>query len=139
MHQLRQLFERITLPQRIWLAAAAVAVIGGITMLTRWTEERDFKPLFTGLAAEDAGSLVAKLRESGVEYRLADNGTAVLVPSGKVAEARLQMAAAGLPKSGRVGFELFDKTNFGTSEFAEQVNYHRAIEGELERSVMSIR
>ena len=64
MHQLRQLFERITLPQRIWLAAAAVAVIGGITMLTRWTEERDFKPLFTGLAAEDAGSLVAKLRES---------------------------------------------------------------------------
>src|ERR1043166_5922553 len=139
MHQLRQLFERITLPQRIWLAAAAVAVIGGITMLTRWTEERDFKPLFTGLAAEDAGSLVAKLRESGVEYRLADNGTAVLVPSGKVAEARLQMAAAGLPKSGRVGFELFDKTNFGTSEFAEQVNYHRAIEGELERSVMSLR
>src|SRR5208337_3321439 len=62
-----------------------------------------------------------------------------LVPSASVAELRLQMASAGLPKSGRIGFELFDKTNFGASEFAEQVNYHRAIEGELERSVMSIR
>ena len=83
--------------------------------------------------------MVAKLHEGGVEYRLADNGSTILVPSDKVAEARLQMAAAGLPKSGRIGFELFDKANFGASEFTEQVNYHRAIEGELERSVMSIR
>ena len=83
--------------------------------------------------------MTAKLRELGVDYRLADNGSTILVPSDKVAEARLQLASAGLPKSGRIGFELFDKTNFGASEFAEQVNYHRAIEGELERSVMSIR
>jgi flagellar M-ring protein FliF len=74
-----------------------------------------------------------------VEYRLASGGSTILVPSDKVAEARLQMASAGLPKSGRIGFELFDKANFGASEFTEQVNYHRAIEGELERSVMSIR
>ncbi len=69
---------------------------------------------------------------------MSENGSAVLVPSGKVAELRLQLAAAGVPKSGRIGFELFDKSNFGTSDFAEQVNYHRALEGELERSVMSL-
>jgi len=139
MNQLTQLWKRLTWNQRIWIAAVTVAVIGGLVELNRWNQERDFKPLFTGLAPEDAGTVTAKLRELGVEYRLSDNGSAILVPSEKVAEARLQLASVGLPKSGRIGFELFDKTNFGASEFTEQVNYHRAIEGELERSVMSIR
>src|SRR5579863_5392476 len=139
MNQLTQLWKRLTWNQRIWIAAAALAVIGGLTQLNRWNQERDFKPLLSGLAAEDAGTVTAKLRELGVEYRLGDNGSAILVPFDKVAETRLQLASAGLPKSGRIGFELLDKANFGASEFAEQVNYHRAIEGELERSVMSIR
>jgi len=123
----------------IWIAAATLAVVGAIATLAHWNQERDFKPLFTGVAAEDAGPLLTKLREAGAEYRLADNGSTILVPSGSVAELRIEMASAGLPKSGRIGFELFDKANFGASEFAEQVNYHRAIEGELERSIMSIR
>lgn len=139
MNQLKQIFDRLSWPQRIWIAVAALAAIGAIAWLNHWNDERDFKPLFSGLADEDAGALVSKLHESGVEYRLAANGSTILVPSDKVAEARLQMASAGLPKSGRIGFELFDKANFGASEFTEQVNYHRAIEGELERSVMSIR
>jgi flagellar M-ring protein FliF len=139
MNQFKQIFDRLSWSQRIWIAVAVVAVIGGLTYVNHWNDERDFKPLFTGLADEDAGALVTKLHEAGVEYRLAANGSTILVPSDKVAEARLQMASAGLPKSGRIGFELFDKANFGASEFTEQVNYHRAIEGELERSVMSIR
>ncbi len=139
MNQLKQIFDRLSWSQRIWIAVAVVAVVGGLVWLSHWNDERDFKPLFSGLADEDAGALVAKLHEAGVEYRLAGNGSTILVPSDKVAEARLQMASAGLPKSGRIGFELFDKANFGASEFTEQVNYHRAIEGELERSVMSIR
>jgi flagellar M-ring protein FliF len=139
MNQISRLFRKLSMAQRIWLAAITLAVIGGIFGLARWNQERDFKPLFTGVAAEDAGRLLAKLREGAVEYRLTDNGTTVLVPSARVADLRIEMASAGLPKSGRIGFELFDKTNFGASEFAEQVNYHRAIEGELERSVMSIR
>jgi flagellar M-ring protein FliF len=139
MNQIVRLFRRLSIAQRIWLASATLAVIGGIATLAHWNQERDFKPLFTGIAAEDAGPLLARLREGTVEYRLADNGTTVLVPSGRVAALRIEMASAGLPKSGRIGFELFDKANFGASEFAEQVNYHRAIEGELERSVMSIR
>jgi flagellar M-ring protein FliF len=139
MTQLKQIFDRLSWSQRIFIAAAVMAVIGGLAWVNHWNDERDFKPLFSGLADEDAGALVTKLRESGVEYRLASNGSTILVQSDKVAEARLQMASAGLPKSGRIGFELFDKANFGASEFTEQVNYHRAIEGELERSVMSIR
>jgi len=139
MNQLKQIYDRLSWTQRIWIVVAAVAVIGGLSWVNHWNDERDFKPLFSGLADEDAGALVTKLHEGGVEYRLTNGGSTILVPSDKVAEARLQMASAGLPKSGRIGFELFDKTNFGASEFTEQVNYHRAIEGELERSVMSIR
>src|ERR1700676_4964360 len=139
MNQFRQIFDRLSWSQRIWIAVAVVAVIGGLAWVNHWNDERDFKPLFTGLADEDAGALVAKLHEASVEYRLANGGSTILVPSDKVAEARLQMASAGLPKSGRIGFELFDKANFGASEFTEQVNFNRAMEGELERSVMSIR
>ena len=139
MNQLRRIYDGLSWAQRIWLLVAALAAGGGLTALVHWNQERDFKPLYTDLGGEDAGALIAKLKETAVEYRLADNGTSILVPSEKVAEARIALAAAGLPKSGRIGFELFDKANFGASDFTEQVNYHRAIEGELERSVMSIR
>src|SRR5215472_14500974 len=138
MNQLRQMWDRLTLKQRIWLAVALVSVVSGLAALNHWNQERNFKPLFTGLAPEDAATVTAKLKELGTEYRLAENGSTILVPSEKLAEMRLQLAGAGLPKSGRIGFELFDKTNFGASEFAEQVNFNRAMEGELERSVMSI-
>jgi flagellar M-ring protein FliF len=137
MDQLKQLLAALSLGQRITIVIAALVVGGGLYGLTVWNRERDFRPLYTGLAPEDAGQVLAKLHESGVEYRVIDGG-AVLVPSAKVAELRLQMASAGLPKSGRIGFELFDKTNFGITDFAEQVNFRRAIEGELERSVMSL-
>src|SRR5262249_30366630 len=139
MNQLRQLFEKLSWKQRIWIAVAVVAVVGGLVELNHWNQERDFKPLLTGLAPEDAGTVTAKLKELNVEYRLGDGGSTILVPSATLAETRLQLASAGLPKTGRIGFEIFDKTNFGASEFAEQVNFNRAMEGELERSVMSIR
>ena len=103
-----------------------------------WQKESGFKPLFTGLAPEDASGIVQKLKESGVDYRLPESGGSVLVQSSRLAELRLTMAAAGLPKSGRIGFELFDKTNLGATEFTEHVNYRRALEGELERSVTSL-
>jgi len=138
MNQITQLWNRLSWAQRIGLFAVIAAVAGGMISLNHWNQERDFKPLFSGLAPEDAGAVTAKLRELGVDYRLSDTDT-ISISSDRIAEARLQLASAGLPKTGRIGFELFDKTNFGASEFAEQVNYHRAIEGELERSIMSIR
>jgi flagellar M-ring protein FliF len=139
MDQIKKIWSSLSWAQRIWLLVALVAVGGGVTAFSRWNDERDFKPLYSNLSAEDAGALVPKLKEAGFDYRLGDNGSTIMVSSARVAEARLAMAAQGLPKSGRIGYELFDKANFGASDFAEQVNYHRAIEGELERSIMSIR
>ena len=133
-----RLFSSLTLRQRITIGLAAIMTMAAILMVSRWNKERDFRPLYTSLSQEDAGAVLAKVRESGSEFRLSESGSTVLVPSGKVAELRLQLATAGIPRSGRIGFELFDKNNFGTSDFAEQVNYHRALEGELERSVMSL-
>src|SRR5579864_5202775 len=138
MDQFRKLIANLSIAQRITIALVAVAVAAGLYGLVHWRQESDFRPLYTTLASEDAGSVVQKLKESGVAYRLSENGSTVLVPSAKVAEVRLEMASAGLPKSGRIGFELFDKTNFGATEFVEHINYGRALEGELERTVMSL-
>jgi flagellar M-ring protein FliF len=138
MDQIKRLLENLGWKQILSIVLVVAAVVGGLNVFSRWNRDRDMRPLYSSLAPEDAAAVLAKLRESGVDFQLSDNGTAVLVPSGKVAEMRLQLAAAGVPKSGRIGFELFDKSNFGTSDFAEQVNYHRALEGELERSVVSL-
>jgi flagellar M-ring protein FliF len=138
MEQLKKLIANLSAMQRVTIVLAALAVGAGLFELVRWKQESDFRPLYTTLASEDAGAVVQKLKESGVEFRLSENGSTVLVPSAKVAEVRLEMAAAGLPKSGRIGFELFDKSNFGATEFVEHINYRRALEGELERTVMSL-
>ena len=138
MDQIKNLLASLTWKQMLSLVVAAAGVIAGLSALSHWNRERDFRPLYSQLSSDDAAAVVAKIREGGSEYRLSENGSVVLVPSGKVAELRLQLAAAGVPKSGRIGYELFDKTNFGASDFTEQVNYHRALEGELERSVMAL-
>ncbi|MFN0101619.1 MAG: flagellar basal-body MS-ring/collar protein FliF [Bryobacteraceae bacterium] len=138
LQQLRELFLRLSMRQRLLIGGAAVLVIALILGMRSWQTERNFKTLFQDLSAEDAGMVLARLKEAGTEIRLENGGKIIKVPAEKVDELRIQMASAGLPKSGRIGFELFDKPNFGTSEFAEQVNYHRAVEGELERSVMSL-
>ncbi|HLK49924.1 MAG TPA: flagellar basal-body MS-ring/collar protein FliF [Bryobacteraceae bacterium] len=135
---MKKLWDSLSNSQRISIIAVAVLTVAGLYAFSQWRHESDFRPLYTSMAPEDAAAVVQKLRESGVEYRLADNGATVLVPSAKQAESRLTLAAAGLPKTGRIGFELFDKSNFGATEFVEHINYQRALEGELERSVMSL-
>jgi flagellar M-ring protein FliF len=136
--QLKQIFQRLSIKQRISIAMALTGVCLAVVFLSRWVHERDYRSLFTSLTSEDAGAIVRKLKESGVDYRLDDNGGSVLVPSARVSEMRLELASAGIPKSGRIGFELFDKTNLGVTDFTEHVNYRRALEGELERSVTSL-
>jgi flagellar M-ring protein FliF len=138
MDQLRKFVASLSVRQRLTIAASAILVIVALSGFLHWNRERDFKPLYSNLSSEDAGAVLSKLRESGIEYRIRDSDSTILVPSERVAELRLQMATAGIPKSGRIGYELFDKTNLGITDFTEQVNYHRAVEGELERSVMAI-
>jgi flagellar M-ring protein FliF len=138
LEQARNLVSGMSMAQRISIVAVTLLAGAGIAALVHYRTESDFRPLYTAMAPEDAAPVVQKLRESGVEYRLADNGGTVLVPSARLAESRLTLAGAGLPKSGRIGFELFDKTTFGSTELVEHINYQRALEGELERSVMSM-
>src|SRR5258708_31419620 len=124
---MKSILNSLSRVQQVSLVLAAVLVVAAIFGTMRWNRERDFKPLYTGVAAEDAGAVVAKLKEGAAEYRVTDGGATILVPSGKVAETRLQMAALGLPKTGRTGYELFDKTNFGATQFTHQVNDSRAL------------
>jgi flagellar M-ring protein FliF len=133
-----KILANLTVRQRITIVVVAIAVCAGIYSLVGWRKEGDFRPLFTGLSPEDAAGIVQKLKESGADYRLPENGGSVLVPSARLAELRLTMASIGLPKSGRIGFELFDKVNLGATEFTEHVNYRRALEGELERTVTTL-
>jgi flagellar M-ring protein FliF len=135
---MKNILTSLSVRQKITIAVVALLIAAGIYSLVYWQKESGFKPLFTGLATEDASGIVQKLKESGVDYRLPESGGSVLVQSSRLADLRLTMAAAGLPKSGRIGFELFDKTNLGATEFTEHVNYRRALEGELERSVTSL-
>ena len=137
LEQWKTIWTNLPVRQRVTIGAAIAIVAAAVFGLTKWQHERDFKPLYTGMSAEDAGAVVAKLKESGVEFRVSDDGT-VSAPSSRQAELRLELANAGLPKTGRIGFELFDKANLGMTDFAEQVNYRRALEGELERSVRAI-
>jgi flagellar M-ring protein FliF len=135
---MNKILANLTARQRITILVVAIAVCAGLYSMVQWRREADFRPLFTGLSAEDAAGIVQKLKESGAEYRLPESGGSVLVPSTRLAELRLTMASIGLPKSGRIGFELFDKVNLGATEFTEHVNYRRALEGELERTVMAL-
>jgi flagellar M-ring protein FliF len=136
--QFNRLLRTLSTRQRWTIAVAVVLLAAGIYGFAAWERESGFRPLYNGMSPEDAALVLQKLKETGVPYRLSNNGGSVLVPEERVAELRLEMAGAGLPKNGRIGFELFDKANFGITEFAEHVNYRRALEGELERSVMSV-
>ena len=138
MDQFRKLFSSLSIAQRVAIGITLMAFIAGIASFVHWRRESDFRPLFTGMAPEDAAAIVQKLKESGVDFRLSENGSSVLVPTSRVDELRLEMAGAGLPRTGRIGFELFDKTNLGITDFTEHINYRRALEGELERSIRSL-
>ena len=138
MDQLKKLLSSLSAQQLTAIVLCAAAVVSGVVWFSRWQRESGLKPLYTSLSPEDATAMVQKLKESGVDYRVADNGTTLLVPEDKVPELRLEMAGAGLPQKGRIGFEIFDKTNFGVTDFTEHVNYRRAVEGELERTIMAL-
>jgi len=133
-----KLLANLTRTQIATILLVLAATGAGLYYFVRWRHENDFRPLYSELAAEDAGAIVERLKQSAVEYRLSADGRTVLAPSARVAELRLSLAGEGLPRNGKIGFELFDRTNFGATEFAEQINYRRALEGELARSVASL-
>ncbi|ANN66829.1 flagellar basal-body MS-ring/collar protein FliF [Bordetella bronchialis] len=126
-----------TVPKPLLLGAAA-AVIALIVAAVMWGRDPNYKVLFSNLDDRDGGAIVSALNQMNVPYRFNETGTAILVPAEKVYDARLQLAGQGLPRGGSVGFELLDNTRFGASQFTEQINYQRGLEGELARSIESM-
>ncbi|MDP3192378.1 flagellar basal-body MS-ring/collar protein FliF [Rhodoferax sp.] len=116
-------------------ASAAVALVAALLL---WNRGPDYGVLYSNLSDRDGGAIIASLQQMNIPYKFSEGGGALLVAANKVPEARLRLAAQGLPKGGSVGFELMDNQKFGTSQFAEQVNYQRALEGELARSINAI-
>jgi flagellar M-ring protein FliF len=116
-------------------AAAVLAIMAGIWM---WSQRTEYKVLFSNFTDKDGGAIVASLQQLNVPYKYADGGGAILVPAEQVHDVRLKLAAQGLPKGGGVGFELMENQKLGVSQFHEQVNFQRALEGEMARSIQSI-
>lgn len=131
-------FARTAGGQKILLAlgvAAVVAVMGAVWM---WGRQPDYRVLFSNFSDRDGGSIVAELEKMNIPYKYSEGGGAVLVPADRVHDARLKLASQGLPKGGNVGFELMENQKLGSSQFVERINFQRAMEGELARSIESV-
>ncbi|CFR08118.1 flagellar basal-body MS-ring/collar protein FliF [Yersinia kristensenii] len=129
---------RLRANPKIPLLIAAAAAIAIIVALMLWAKSPDYRVLYSNLSDRDGGDIVTQLTQLNIPYRFADNGGALLIPADKVHETRLRLAQQGLPKGGAVGFELLDQEKFGISQFSEQVNYQRALEGELARTISTL-
>lgn len=125
--------KNIPLTTKLLFAGAALTIFAIILTLLLWLPKEEYQLLYGNLSPEDAGNIISKLKEKKVPYEVRDN--AIYVPSNKVHELRLELAAQGIPSGGGVGFEIFDKTQIGLTEFSQRVNYIRALQGELQRTI----
>lgn len=131
----RDRWAKLALATRVAIAAAALLAIGALAFATASPRTPEKAVLFSNLTDDDAARIVEKLRGANIPYEFGSGNTTLLVPEKTVHETRLMLASEGLPSGGGVGFEVFDQQRFGESEFSEQVKYHRALEGELARTI----
>jgi flagellar M-ring protein FliF len=137
--QLVAFWRALPTPKRVLLVASTVGVLALSLGLVALGGNETYVSLFGELSTADAAAIVEKLKTQQVPYRLDETGTRVQVPESRVHELRLELASAGLPRGGGVGFEIFDKSQLGSTEFEQQVNLRRALEGELGRSISTVR
>lgn len=137
LDRLREAFQRLNSQQKMVLAVAVAAIIALVVGTILWSRQPDYKVLFSNIGEKDGGAIIAALEQQNIPHKMSDSG-AILVPAEKVHEIRLKLASQGLPRGGSVGFELMENQKFGISQFAEQVNYQRGLEGELARTIQSI-
>lgn len=130
--------NRLRANPKIPLMVASAAAVAIVVALVLWAKSPDYRTLFSNLSDQDGGAIVTQLQQMNIPYRFASQGGAIEVPADKVHELRLRLAQQGLPKGGAVGFELLDQEKFGISQFSEQVNYQRALEGELARTIETL-
>lgn len=137
VERLRDAFDRLGSQQKLVFMVATAAMIAIIVGAILWSRQPDWKTLFSNLNEKDGGTIVTALEQQNIPHRYSDNG-ALQVPADRVHDIRLKLASQGLPRGGMVGFELMENQKFGISQFAEQVNYQRGLEGELARTIQSI-
>jgi len=124
--------------QLVGLAVAVAAIVALIVGAWTWSQTPDYRVLYTNLADRDGGAIVQALNQMNVPYKFSDGGQAILVPGNVVYDTRLKLASQGLPKGSTTGFELMDQEKFGSTQFQEQINYQRGLEGELAKTIESI-
>jgi len=131
-------FELLTTQQKMGVAFGIAAILAMLVGSWLWGQAPEYRILYSNLSDRDGGAIIESLQQLNIPYKFTDGGGALMIPAAQVHEARLKLASQGLPKGGTVGFELMENQKFGITQFAEQINYQRALEGELARSVQSI-
>lgn len=132
------LWRQLGLNQRVSLIVAALAVAGGLVAIAAWSNRPDYQLLYAGLGEKDASAVISHLQSLNVPHRIAAGGGTVHVPSDQVHKLRMDLAGKGIPSGDGVGFEIFDKGQFGLSDFVQRTNYLRAVQGELARTIMQV-
>lgn len=135
--QILELWGKLGKWQKIAIGAGAGALVLAVVLLIAVQSRTDWAVLFSDLSEQDAATIVSRLKEEGVAYRLEAQGTTILIPRKLVYEKRLQFAAEGIPQNGIVGYEIFDRNNIGLTDFVQKLNYKRALEGELARTIQN--
>ncbi len=128
-------FEALSSAKKISIVMVFVITLASIVLMVYLTSQVEYRVLFSNLSNEDASNIVTKLNEKKIPYKLSATGNAVSVPAEQVTQLRLELAASGLPQGGGVGFEIFDQKTLGATEFEQQLNYRRALQGELSRTI----
>ncbi len=136
--QLIALNQKLTISQKLSLLTLGTVIFFGIWAFVYLFNQDHYQLLVSDLDADDVSSVVEKLKQTGVPYELGPGGRSVLVLPQDLNEARIDLASQGLPENGRIGFEIFDENNWSMSEFTEQVNYLRALQGELEKTILGL-
>ena len=137
--QARDIWGKISPNQRFALFGVTFVTIVGMIALLIWVQRPKYNVLYSWLEEDDARNIVTELEANKIPYQLEQNGSVILIPSTEVPETRLTLAGKGLPRTSGVGYEIFDKVNIGVTDFVQKVNYRRALEGELARSIETIR
>lgn len=138
IEQSTNFFKKLSLSQKLILGAVFVGMVAGLIWVVSVSNEAEKGVLYSSLEEADAATIVDRLREKNIEYDLKDGGKTIVMEKDLIYETRIELAAEGLPKTSLVGYEIFDKTNLGMSEFVQQLNYRRALEGELARTINSM-
>src|SRR4051812_29324430 len=136
--QLLNIWRQLGASQRVSVICATLVLVGGLSAIGVWSSRGDYGLLYGRLSDSESSKVIAALDDAKVPYKIGAGGSSIMVPADKVYQMRMQLAGRGIPQGDGVGFEIFDKQNFGISDFVQRANYVRAVQGELGRTISQI-